>query len=91
MNNLIAGMVLVLVLVSSIMIIKRQNAEGFDAVGLVFNKPPEWFNKKTYDKNDWFVHYEPDQLAQPGGCDMHYRGEPEELNFLSSCYRFWRM
>ncbi len=91
MNNVLAGVILTLVLLSSIMIIKRQDFEGFDAAGLVFNRPSEWFNKKSYNVNDWFVNYNPDQLAQPGGCDMHYRGDPEILNYESSCYKFWRM
>jgi hypothetical protein len=91
MNNVFAGVILTLVLLSSIMIIKRQDFEGFDAAGLVFNKPSEWFNKAKYNKNDWFVTYYPDQTSQPGGCDMHYRGNPEMLNWESSAYRFWRM
>lgn len=65
--------------------------EGFDAAGMIFNVPPEWFRKGSYNVNDWYVTYYPDQLSKPGGCDMHYRGDPEELNYLSSAYRFWRM
>jgi hypothetical protein len=64
--------------------------ENFDAAGLVFNVPPEWFNKQSYNPSDWIVAYSPDQLSMPGGCDMHYRGDPEELNYYSSAYRFWR-
>ncbi len=64
--------------------------EGFDAAGLVFNRPPEWFNKQAYNPSDWIVTYYPEQLSEPGGCDMHYRGDPEELNYYSSAYRFWR-
>ena len=56
-----------------------QEKEGFDAVGLIFNRPPEWFNKASYNPNDWIVSYNPDQLAKPGGCDMHYRGNPRRI------------
>ena len=66
-----------------------KNKDGFDATGLVFNDPPNWFHKNSYNINDWFVYYEPEQLANPE-C-THYRGEPQELNWLSSTYRFWRM
>ena len=90
MKTTIALVISVLAVLTAIMIVKQQK-EGFDAAGLVFNRPPEWFNKAAYDPNQWIVTYNPDQLAQPGGCDMHYRGDPSELNYLSSAYRFWRM
>lgn len=70
---------------------QKEVSEHFDAAGLVFNRPPEWFNKPTYNADDWLVAYYPDQLSNPGGCDMHYRGDPRDLNYLSSSYRFWRM
>jgi hypothetical protein len=63
--------------------------DNFEAAGLVYNKPPEWFNKVKYDPNQWIVTYYPQQLAKPE-C-MHYRGDPEKLNYMSSAYRFWRM
>lgn len=69
---------------------KQNGKEGFTADGWVLTQPPEWFHKQAYDVDDWFVDYSPDQLALPGGCDMHYRGDPRELNYLSSAYRFWR-
>jgi hypothetical protein len=68
---------------------QKQRRDNFDAAGLVFNKPPEWFNKAAYNASDWIVAYNPDQLSKPE-C-MHYRGDEKELNYLSSAYRFWRM
>jgi hypothetical protein len=73
----------------AVMIVKSNEKEGFDAAGLVFNKPPEWYNKARYNPEDWLVSYYPDQLSKPE-C-MHYRGDNQELNYLSSAYRFWRM
>ncbi len=70
---------------------QKEVSEHFDATGLVFNKPPEWFNKPYYNADDWLVAYYPDQLSKPGGCDMHFRGNNSDLNYLSSVYRFWRM
>jgi hypothetical protein len=66
------------------------NKEGFTATGLVFNRPPEWFNKPKYNPDDWLVTYYPDQLSKPE-CLSYSRGNPQELNYLSSAYRFWRM
>lgn len=60
--------------------------ENFD---VVHTAPPEWFRKTKYDVNDWFVYYEPDQISKPECTD--YRGDQNELNWLSSNYRFWRM
>jgi len=64
--------------------------ENFEAAGLVFNRPPEWFNKAAYNPNDWIVSYYPQQIQQPA-CMYQSRGNPRELNYLSSAYRFWRM
>jgi hypothetical protein len=91
MESTVAIIASILAVLAAVFIVKYKEKEQFDAVGLVFNKPPEWFNKQAYDSNEWIVGYYPDQLAQPGGCDMHYRGDPHELNYLSSAYRFWRM
>jgi hypothetical protein len=95
MKSTVAIVVSVLAVIAAIMLVNSRQQqiqkEGFTADGWVLNQPPEWFHKPTYDPNDWIVAYYPDQLAKPGGCDMHYRGDPRELNFLSSAYRFWRM
>lgn len=95
MKPTVAIIASVLAVVAAILLVQFKQdqiqKEGFTADGWVLNKPPEWFHKATYDPNDWIVRYYPDQLAHPGGCDMHYRGDPRELNFLSSAYRFWRM
>lgn len=89
MKTTIALVISVLAILSAIILVQQR--DNFDAVGMVFNNPPEWFNKAAYNLDDWIVSYNPDQLAQPGGCDMHYRGDPSELNYLSSGYRFFRM
>jgi hypothetical protein len=86
--NLLSFILSVIAIIISAIAISRAK-EGFDATGLVFNKPSEWFNKSAYDVNDWLVYYEPDQISKPE-C-MHYRGNAEDLNYLSSAYRFWRM
>lgn len=67
-----------------------KKTEGFTADGLVFNIPPEWFRKPKYDVNQWFVNYYPDQLSRPE-CLPYNRGNPDELNYNASAYRFWRM
>jgi hypothetical protein len=91
MKPTIAIVASILAVLAAVLLVQNnyRQKEKFDATGLIFNKPPEWFNKSVYDPNDWIVSYNPDQLAQPE-C-MHYRGDPKELNYLSSGYRFWRM
>jgi hypothetical protein len=90
MKPTVAIVASILAVLAAFMLVQYKQKERFDAAGLVFNKPPEWFHKAAYNPNDWIVSYNPDQLALPGGCDMHYRGDPRELNYLSSSYRFWR-
>lgn len=95
MKSTIAIIASVLAVLAAILIVNSKHRhlqkEGFTADGWVFNQPPEWFHKTSYNPSDWIVSYYPDQLAKPGGCDMHYRGDPRELNYLSSAQRFWRM
>ena len=67
-----------------------KDRENFDAAGLVYNRPPEWFHKPAYNPNDWMVAYYPQQISHPE-CMYKSRGNPRELNYLSSAYRFWRM
>ena len=89
MNTALLLVTGIIVLISSVIIMSKKKSEGFDAAGLVFNRPPEWFNKQAYDPKDWIVAYYPDQLSKPE-C-LYDRGSPEELNILSSAYIFWRM
>jgi hypothetical protein len=89
MRSTIPIVVSILAVLAAIILVKNKQRERFDATGLVFNKPPEWFNKAKYNADDWLVSYYPDQISQPEG--MHYRGNNQELNYLSSAYRFWRM
>jgi len=94
MKPAIALVASILAVFAAVLLVQyKQNevSEHFTADGWVLNRPPEWFNKPAYNANDWMVAYYPDQLSKPGGCDMHYRGENRDLNYLSSAYRFWRM
>ena len=67
--------------------------EGFDATGLVLNQPPNWFLKETYDPNAWVVNnyidsIQPSCLSYSLGSKF---GSLENLNYLKSATRFWRM
>lgn len=64
----------------------RMGQEGFE---VIYTNPPEWYRKQAYNRNDWYTAYFPDQLEKPE-C-MHTRGDPAELNLLSSAYIHWRM
>lgn len=75
--------------VSLAIFLSLNQKEGFEAAGLVYNRPPEWFMKEKYDPNKWLVTYYPQQLSKPE-CMYKSRGNPNELNYLSSAYRFWR-
>ena len=89
MKTTIALVASILAVVGAILIVQYKQKEQFDAAGLVFNRPPEWFRKQAYNPSDWLVAYYPDQLSKPE-C-MHWRGNNKELNWLSSTNRFWRM
>jgi len=88
MKTAVALIASILAVVVAVFVV-AQKKEGFTADGWVLNKPSEWFNKAHYNPNDWIVTYSPDQLSKPE-C-MHYRGNNQDLNYLSSAYRFWRM
>jgi len=75
--------------VAVIYAMKFNQRDNFDAAGLVFNVAPNWFQKAAYNPQDWVVSYNPDQISQPE-C-MHWRGPNQDLNYMSSAYRFWRM
>lgn len=66
--------------------------ENFDGTGMVFNVPPNWFIKKDYDINDWIVNYDINSI-QPS-CLPYSKaskyGSLDNVNYLSSAYRFWR-
>lgn len=81
---------LIAVLTAFYLVNKPKERENFEATGLVYNQPPEWFRKPAYNANDWIVAYYPQQISQPS-CMYQSRGNPRELNYLSSAYRFWRM
>ncbi len=90
-----ALVVSLIAVVAAVFIVQKSDTfsngrENFEAAGLVYNRPPEWFHKAAYNPDDWLVAYYPQQIAQPE-CMYHSRGNPRELNYLSSAYRFWRM
>jgi hypothetical protein len=84
-----------LVIIIAIMIIYFYNTkrEHFDAIGMYYNIPSEWFIKPKYNLQDWittqyFDNIEPSCLpysraARYGGMD--------NVNYLSSVMRFYRM
>ena len=86
---------LIIILVLFIIFIKSINnskKEGFDAVGLVYNVPPNWFIKQDYNPSDWVVKTYRDTI-QPE-CLSYSKearyGSLDNINYLSSAYRFWR-
>lgn len=87
---MVLTILIVIILILSVVLMKRtdgwSNYENFTAF---YIKPPEWFIKPIYKTKDWLVTYYPDQLSDPV-CMDHSRGDPEELNYNSSAYRFWR-
>jgi hypothetical protein len=79
------NLVLVALIIVSLTLILINKKEPFDSI---YAKPPEWFIKKAYNKDDWLVTYYPDQLSKPECVD--YRGDNKTLNYESSAYRYWR-
>lgn len=96
MKTSVALAVSLVAVIAAVILVKNgnisnfSNRENFEAAGLVYNRPPEWFHKAAYNPNDWIVAYYPQQISQPA-CMYNRRGDPRELNYLSSAYRFWRM
>ena len=96
MNSfLVAFLIIVvfLILMFSIRSCKNvRSSEGFDATGLVFNVPPNWFIKQDYDVNQWFVRNYNDAI-QPN-CLSYDKaskyGSLENINYLANALRFWR-
>ena len=55
--------------------------------------PPNWFFKQDYNPSQWLVREYQDRIQPtclPYSLDEKY-GSLENLNYLSSAYRFWRM
>jgi hypothetical protein len=60
---------------------------------IIYTPYPNWFDKKPYDINDWFVVYYPDKIQPnclPYDVNSRY-GSIENMNYNSSAYKFWRM
>jgi hypothetical protein len=73
--------------------LSNKKTEGFDATGLYLNVPSEWFIKDDYNPSDWIVNQYQDSI-QPS-CLSYSLGSKygslENLNYLKSATRFWRM
>lgn len=90
-NNLLLPVLLVFLVPLAIYVSLKQR-ENFDATGLVYNKPPNWFQKKEYDPNDWVVNVYPERI-QPSCLPYSQEskwGSLGNLNYNSQAYRFWR-
>ena len=71
---------------------KNLSNEHFDAMGLVYNVPPNWFIKPAYNLNDWIVNVYPEHI-QPECLSYSVEGKYgslEDINYNSQAYRFWR-
>jgi len=82
---MICMIIFIIVIVILLVMLSREN---FDMTGLVYNRPPNWFMKQDYNPSDWIVTYNPDQISKPECQD--FRGDYEDLNYMSSAYRYWR-
>jgi hypothetical protein len=66
--------------------------EHFDQISILNGPGPSWFIKKPYKPDDWIVRYNPDKI-QPTCVtyDVPRKyGSVQNLNYLSSAYRYWR-
>jgi hypothetical protein len=87
----IAAMAFVAIVLSSKFI--NRKTEDFTATGLVYNIPSNWFIKQTYDPNQWLVRQYVDTI-QPE-CLSYSKaskfGGLDNVNFMASTNRFWRI
>jgi hypothetical protein len=71
----------------------NKKSEDFTADGLVYNRFPNWMFKQTYDPNQWLVRQYVDTI-QPE-CLSYSKaskyGSLENVNYMASATRFWRM
>lgn len=97
-NNYILGLVAVLAIIAMLVTYnykcnKNMSPESFTADGLVFNIPPNWFQKQEYDPRQWIVRQYVDTI-QPE-CMSYSKaskyGSLENVNYMASANRFWRM
>jgi hypothetical protein len=67
--------------------------EGFDAMGYVYNVPPEWFRKPEYNVKDWLVTTYPDRIQPsclPYSLENKYNQNMGMMNYWSQAQQFWR-
>ncbi len=92
MKYLVLGIGAALIITSIVLSIKSRNKENFTADGY-FVVPPNWFIKQTYDPSQWLVRQYVDTI-QPE-CLSYSKaskyGSLENVNYMASASRFWRM
>lgn len=75
-----------------VVLLSTNKTDNFDAMGLVYNVPPNWFIKQEYNASDWLVNNYIDTI-QPS-CLSYDKaakyGGLENINYLASATRFWR-
>lgn len=84
--------IVILVISFLILFVNNPMLENFDAVGLVYNVPPNWFIKPEYDIRNWVVQTYNDAIQPsclPYSNENRY-GSLDNINYLSSAVRFWR-
>ena len=69
MKSSIAVIVSLVAVITAVYLVNKGeyflNKENFDAVGLVFNRPPEWYNGPRYKDSQWMTPYYPQQVHPP--------------------------
>jgi hypothetical protein len=99
-SSLMIGSLLIVVVIAVIAVYTKTSdtvadtkTENFDAVGYVYNVPPNWFMKQNYDPREWLVRTYPDHIES--SCMPYSRaskfGSLANINYLSNASRFWRM
>ncbi len=83
---------LILIVIALFIAYATTKIEGFDAVGLYNNVPPNWFIKNEYNPQDWVVNtyfnaIQPSCLPYDKASKY---GSLENINYLAGASRFWR-
>lgn len=92
MTKIATVLVATILTVAFIDIISKKK-ENFTATGWVENRPPNWYMVPKYDPRQWLVREYQDKI-QPECVTYSIAdkyGGLDNLNYLSSAYRFWRM
>jgi len=82
-NSVVSVLLLTIAVIFGVKI-NQKNKENFDAIGMYYNVPPNWFIKADYNPSNWIVRSFPEQI-QPE-CMSYSRaakyGSLENLNYL---------